>query len=158
MKKLLTTLFFILAMFINPVFADITNQNEIDDALAKLDALSAFDPFQFCNKTELIGYRRDQFNMATDQYRANVIATKDMINRNVQELDFLAANTQMTDSQKNAQHNRIYQDINGNLSNLDSATYSYVNGLRWFMPSLTYQNYYKRFIEYYKSLNIKNYQ
>ena len=157
MKKLLFIISLIFLMFISPAFADILNEDDIDVVVAKLDGLSSFDPYSIFNKSEVIGNRRDQFEMATNQYRAGVIAVKDHINRNRQELYVIKDDQQMPEDVKAVQIGRIYQDINFAVSQLETATYNYINNLRWFMPTLTYQHYYKGFLGYYQGLNLKNY-
>ena len=157
MKKVFLNLLFVLLMLIAPVNADVFNEADIQEVVSKLDNLATFNPYNFFNKSEIIGYRRDQFEMSTNQYRTTVIAVKDRINKNTQELYVFQDDQQMPEDTKNVQMGRIYQDINFALAELDTSTYNYINNLRWFMPTLTYQRYYKSFLNYYQQLNIKNY-
>ncbi len=158
MKKIIFILSFVFLMFITPAMADILNEDDIDIAVNKLDVLSNFDPYSIFNKSEVIGTRRDQFEMSTNQYKTGVIAAKDRINKDKQELFVFKDDQEMPEDQKTVQIGRIYQDVNFTLSQVEMNTYNYVNNLRWFMPTLTYQRYYKGFLDYYQNLDIRNYK
>ncbi|MBQ3640458.1 hypothetical protein II906_00765 [bacterium] len=154
MKKILGLIALFLSFLFVPVFADVSNDRDIQDAVAKLNGIVSMNPYSLFNKSELIGYRRDQFEMSTNHYKARVAAARDRISNLRSQLKSIKNDNSINEEEKSTKLDGSLQEINGYLAEVDSLTFAYLNEIRWFMPSLTYQRYYKKFQNYYSYLNI----
>ena len=154
MKKIFGLIALFLSFLFIPVFADVSNDRDIQDAVAKLNGIVSMNPYSLFNKSELIGYRRDQFEMSTNHYKSRVAAARDRITNLRYQVKSVKNDINISDEERSTKIDGSMQEINGYLAEVDSLTFSYLNEIRWFMPSLTYQRYYKKFQQYYNYLNV----
>lgn len=157
MKKILKNLFFCLIallVFVTVSNADISSNADIYRNTAKLKELCDIDIATFVNKSELIGMRADSFNMQTEQYKKFIYNAQIQLQNKIQRLQVIENSIDYSDSEKNMQKSQVYQDVSVILSDLNTYTYNYINQLEYIMPTITYQRFSKKFLEYYKSLEL----
>lgn len=138
--------------------AAIMSEYDISFKKGQLQELAQYDYISFINKNELIGYRLDGFNMATSQYKNAVMITLERLNKNLAQIEIINNSTDFSDSDKQVQLNNIYQDSDAALYDLDSKSINYVFSLKNTMPSITFNRFAKRFIEFYNSFQLTNSQ
>ena len=134
--------------------AVINSEYDIQYKLEKLTTLKNFDFFSIINKNELIGYRLENFNMSSTYYVNNVISVMDSLRNILNQIDIVKNSADYSDTEKSMQLNKLYQDANTALNDLDIKTMNFIIEARNYMPSMTYQKYAKKFREYYNSLEI----
>ncbi len=134
--------------------AVVTNKYDMQNSVEKLNQLADFDFISLINKSELIGYRLNNFEMLSGEYKRTVIATKDNIVQNINKIDIIENSTDFSDSEKEMQSKQIYNSTDFLLADLNTKTITYLMSLARFMPSITYQRYMKKFQDYYNELNI----
>ena len=154
MKKIFGLIALFLSFLFIPAFADVSDERDIQDVVAKLNGIISMNPYSLFNKSELIGYRRDQFEMSTNHYKARVTSARDRILNLSNQMKTIKKDTNINDEDRATAMTGSMQEVNGYIAEVDSLTYSYLNEIRWFMPSLTYQRYYKKFQNYYSYLNV----
>ena len=161
MKKIIALFaFFVLVVSsftINSAMA-VYSSYEVEESIAKLERLAYDDYFSMINKSELIGVRYDNFNMQTMQYKSDISNIIGIFKEKLNKIEIINNSTDYSDTEKQMQLNNIYQEINSLLNSIDMKTLNYLNNLGMFMPSITYQRYYRDFVEYYNGLGITNYQ
>ena len=96
--------------------------------------------------------------MQTMQYQTDIANTAGIFKEKLNKIEIIQNSTDYSDTEKQMQLNNIYQEINSLLNSVDTKTINYINNLGTFMPSITYQRYYKSFIEYYNELGITTYK
>ncbi len=147
----------ILALFVGFALnakAVINSQYEIQYKIEKLKELSSFDYISLINKNDLIGYRLEGFNMSCRYYMNNVIATTNVLENIIKQLDIVNNSTDYSNTEKTMQTSKLYQDANTALNDLDIKTMNYLIEIRNYMPTMTYQRYLKKFQEYYNDLGL----
>lgn len=158
-KKLLSVLSFILMFLFASLLsaqAIVTSQNDMKVTVDKLNNLARTDFISFVNKNELVGYRLNSYQMATESYRRNVYDAIERFNTGIDKIDLVNNSTDFSDTEKEMQINQILHEGDMTISDLNSKTISYLISLKGFMPSVTYQRYLKKFQTYYNSLNLIN--
>ncbi len=152
MKKILFNLFIIFSVFlftISSAFAEIKTVADIDKKIISLKVIYNTDFTTFYNKTELIGNATDNFINYTENYKrsAYMTATKlENIKKQISEL---------TGEDKSKQTALLFE-AEDCLFEFDNKTFMYIESLRRFVPSITYQRYQAKFNTFYNSLNLKN--
>ena len=157
MKKIICLIALFFMFVINSAFA-VYSPYEVEESIAKLEQLAQDDFFSMINKSELIGVRYDTFNMQTMQYQTDIANTAGIFKEKLNKIEIIQNSTDYSDTEKQMQLNNIYQEINSLLNSVDTKTINYINNLGTFMPSITYQRYYKSFIKYYNDLGITTYK
>lgn len=155
MKKFLSLLSVICMLFFLTVCdaqALIRSEGDLNYAASKLYEISEYDFLGLINKNELIGYRLDGFNMSTMQYQSYAKSTADGFLNIIGRLETINNSSDFSDSEKEMQINQLYQEAETSLSDVNSKTIWYLIDLRRTMPTITYQQYLKKFQDYYNSL------
>lgn len=157
-SKFLKVLFLLLAFFFCHLNASAVISSEADmmRKINQLKTLSQYDYLSLVNKNELIGYRLDSFNMASSQYKNSTKLVIDNFNSILFQIDTVRNSSDFSDSDKQIQINKLYQDADSALYNLDSQTINYLFSLRTFMPPITYQRYVKKFQSFYNEFQLTN--
>ena len=106
------------------------------------------------NKNELIGEIRSSFDMSTMQYKNNAGITAESLRNILRQIDIVKNSADFSDSDKNLQISKLYQDADSALYDLDSKTINYLMEVQRIMPTITYQRYVKKFLEQYNQMNL----
>ena len=157
MKKILGLLFTVGLLFFSTVTdakAFIQSEYELDAAATKVTELAENDLLSLVYKNELIGYRLESFNLQTMQYQRSAQFHADNLHSLRSKLDVIQNSIDFSDTEKDMQSRQLYQEADAALSDLNSKTISYLIGLRDLMPTVTYQRYVKRFLDYYNDLDL----
>lgn len=160
MKKILSLLSIICLMFmfsLSSVEAAIRSVADVNISANKLYQLSDKDLLGIINKNELIGYRLDSFNMSSMQYQNYTRTMAESVLSVGSRMELIENSSEISDTEKELQMNMLYTEAEGLLSDVNSKTISYLIEIRRVMPSITYQQYVKRFLEYYNGLQITDY-
>lgn len=155
--KLFLIPFLILILFIGTtmnVKAYISSESDIQYKIDQLKKLRNFDFFSLINKNQLIGYRLEGFNMSSGFYINSVIVVSDNLNNILKQIEFINNSTDYSDTEKNMQINKLYQNANTVLNDLDMKTMNFLIEIREYMPTVSYQKFVKSFKEYYNSLEL----
>lgn len=150
---LLAALFFTSLL---PANALILNDYDLNQGIAKLQRLFDHDYMTMINKSELIGYRLGNYNMLTSQYKNNAFLAIEECKKNLKQIQLVRNSSEYSDTEKQMQINILYQDCDRILYDIDNKTSTYLYSCRQNMPTITYQRYVKRFLEYYNSLHLTN--
>lgn len=152
--KLLSLLLLCFTFFVFVLSSDaaIRSTGEIYAKKAKLQTLSSYDFMSFVNKNELIGYRFGEFNMASSQYKNSVSMAIDSLNSIIDQIKYIENSADYSNSDKQVQISRLYQDADSVLYDLDSKTITYLTSVRDFMPTLTYSRFVKKFQTFYNQM------
>lgn len=157
MKKIFKNLFFgliTLLVFVTVSNAAILSNADIYRNTTKLKELYDYDFSTLVNKSELVGMRADSFNIQTEQYKNSVYNAQTQLQNKLQRLQVIENSIDYSDSEKDMQKSQVYQEVSVILADLNTYTYNYVYQLEYVMPTITYQRFSKKFLEYYKSLEI----
>ncbi len=157
MKKILSLLFTLSLLFFSTVTvanAKIDSQRDLKIAADKVNKLADYNLGSLVYKSELIGYRLENFNMRSMEYQRSAQFHADNLNSLSRKIDVVRNSIDFSDTEKEMQAKQIFQEADAALSDLNSKTISYLIGLRDLMPTITYQRYVKRFLDYYNDLNL----
>ena len=147
-------LFISFFFFILSANALVNSSSDINAKIIKLNKIAQYDYNSFVNKNELIGYRLSNFNMLTSQYQNSAKQSVDNLNNIVFQIDTIRNSSDFSDSDKELQINKLYQDADTTLYNFDSQTLNYIFSLRNVMPSISYQRFAKKFQEFYNEIQL----
>lgn len=142
--------------FVLSACSAIFSTGEILAKQTKLKTLAAFDYSSFVNKHELVGYRLSSFNMASSQHKNSAMIASDTLSNLVEQINYIENSADYSDSEKQVQIYKLYQEADSVLYDLDSKTINYLFSLRDIMPSLTYDRFVKKFQDYYNSMQLTN--
>jgi len=159
MKKFLTLISLTCILLFSAVVdvqAAIRNRQDMMIAAQKLQQLQQFDFLSLVNRNELIGYRLDEFNMSTMQYKANVTTVLNSLVNISRRMDTVMNSADFSDTEKQMQMNQLLQEADVAVSDINVKSVTYLMLLKNSMPTITYSRYVKRFQEYYNSLDITN--
>ncbi len=152
---LTSVLFLALAMNAN---AALTTESNINTKLSSLNSIAQYNCISLVNKSELIGYRLQNFNFATSQYQNTARLAAEKVNNIINQISIIRESSDFSDSDKEIQVNNMLQEADTALYDLDARTIDYLYSLRTNMPTITYRKYVKKFLEFYNSKNITNAQ
>ena len=162
MKKMFLKIMLILALCItficNSANALVRSESDIQYKIKQIQTLCDQDYFNFINKSELIGYRLSNFEMYTQQYKNSANATIQKLNSILMQISLVRNSADFSDSEKTMQINKLYQDAETILIDLNNTTVNYIFSIRLGMPSISYQRYTKKFIDYYNSFHFTDAQ
>ena len=155
-NKLLCILTLICFIFISALSASafISSEYEVKVKADKLQTLVNFDFMSLVNKNDLVGYRLSTFQMNTQYYINSVNTVKDNLYGIDNQINIIRNSTEISDTEKSMQTSKLLSEADSLLSDLDSKTVNYIIGIKSTMPTVTYQNYARKFTAYYNSLNI----
>lgn len=136
--------------------AMISSESDMYRKLGQLKTIAQFDYLSLVNKNELIGYRLESFNMASSQYKNSANLVVENFNNILSQINTIRNSSDFSDSDKQMQISKLYQEADTILYNLDSQTINYLFSLRSFMPPITYQRYLKKFQAFYNELQLTN--
>ena len=160
MKTKLAKILILVAIFITSLFipanAIVTSEYDIQRRIQQVQQLATFDYNQFVNKADLIGYRRNNFSMLISQYTTTASMTAEQLRTIVTQIQMTKKSSDFSDSDKMINVNNSYLDADKILYNLDNQTINFLYSCKNTMPTVTYQKFVKRFLDYYNSLQITN--
>ena len=134
--------------------AYINSQQDLHNAILKIYDLRNFDSMKFISKSELIGERLTDFNEARYVYNSTLESGMYQLMQFEEEINRLNNSTNMDQRAIDTQIQRIYNNANAVVSNINSQAGMYIQRIRYSMPTMTYQKYRKKFYEYYESVNL----
>ncbi len=146
----LFTIFFVFCLNANAI---ISSESDIINKINQLQVISDYDYISMVNKNELIGYRLDSFNMASSQYKNSARQVIDNFKNLLFQMDTIKNSSDFSDSDKDVQIKKLYQEADSALYTLDSQTLNYLFSIRDFMPPITYQRYVKKFQAFYNDFH-----
>lgn len=149
-------LFFAFFAFVLNANATISSEYDINRKMEQLREIAQYDYISLINKNELIGYTLDSFNMASSQYKNSAYLAIEHFNSILSQIDTIKNSSDFSDSDKQLQISKLYQDADATLYNLDSQTMNYLFSIRNFMPSITYQRFVKKFQAFYNEFQLTN--
>ena len=157
MKKkligLLLTGMLVLASSVN-AYAIISSTSELAYKADLLNQYSSMDLMSFINKSDLIGFRLQNYEMLTSQYQNQAKQAEENLRSIEKEIEVIQITSEIAETEKMMQINRLYQEADAILYDLDSKTTQYVYAIRRFMPTITYDRYVKKLMEYYSNLHL----
>jgi len=159
-NKILNFFFAFIILCVSALNAD-ARVNSQADLYAKANVLKNIAQYNYSSmigKTELIGYRMDSFNISASQYQNNAWLAYETINNINSQIDMINNSVEFSDSDKQLQINKLYQEADAALYDLDSKTMNYVYSLRNFMPSISFGRYSKKFLDFYNSQRVTDNQ
>jgi hypothetical protein len=139
-----------------PAKATISSEYDVQAKISQVQQLANYNYDQLVNKTDLIGYRRANFNMYIAQYKTTANMTTEQLRTITSQIQVLNNTSEMSDSDKRMQKNNLFMDADKILYNLDNQTVNFLASCKSTMPTITYQKFVKHFLEYYNSLQITN--
>ena len=154
--NILLTVVLFLTFLVMPANAIVTSEYDVLAKISQVQQLATYDYSQLVNKTDLIGFRRANFNMFIAQYQTTANMTTEQLRTIISQLQLLKNSSEMTDSDKKMQMNNLYLDADKILYNLDNQTVNFLASCKNTMPTITYQKFVKHFLEYYNSMQITN--
>lgn len=157
MKKLLGLLTLVCLLFFSAITdanAAINNKYELRAAADKVSEIARYDVLSFVNKNELIGYMLDNFNLRAMDYQRIAQYHAENMYGYITQIEIIENSVDFSDTEKEMKCRQFYQYADTSLADLNSKTISYLVGLRDMMPTITYQRYVKRFLDYYNDLNL----
>lgn len=137
-------------------FATINSVSDINSKIRKLNKIVNYDYINMITKSELIGDRLQEFNMSTSQYKNEVKLVSKSLKNITNQIKLIEDVKDIPDSEKLIQTSKLYQDAETLLYTVDSKTTQYIFSVRSFMPTITYQRYSKKFLNFYNSLDISD--
>ncbi len=158
MKKFLRNIFifFCLIFFVTNLTAQaaITSKEDIKRCISKMEKLADTDFTTLLNRNEVIGQRRDSYEMITYQYIRTVRSQIERFNSYVARIEAIENNYELSDTEKSNQIQTIYNEAHMSMFDLDTRSANYIFQLRDWLPSITYQKYGRSFMKYYNSFDM----
>ena len=119
MKKKLLNIFtaLCLSLFLisSAVNAAITSEADVTYKLNQVQSIVNYDFNSMVNKNELIGEIRSSFDMSTMQYKNNAGITAESLRNILRQIDIVKNSADFSDSDKNLQISKLYQDADSAL-------------------------------------------
>ena len=138
---------------VNEVNAVIFSQADVYVAIERMRDLAGKDMMSMINKSEIIGYRYDNFRIVTMQYQRNIAAAADNLQNIANRINLIENSSDYSDTEKNMQVQKLYQEADATISKVHTATMDYLIGLNQ-LPTITYSKFVRKFQDYYNSLNL----
>ncbi len=157
MRKLLGILSIVCVLFFSVITdanAAMTDKYQVRAAADKVSGLAQYDVLSFVNRNELIGYMLDSFNLRAMEYQRIAQYHAENMYGIATKIEVIENSADFSDTDKELQCRQLCQNADAALSDLNSKTISYLIGLRDMMPTITYQRYVKRFLDYYNDLDL----
>ncbi len=158
LKKKILNLFTLICLALFSIFqtahAVIMSEADITFKMNQVQSIANYDFYSMINKNELIGEMRSAFNMSTMQYRNNANMTVESLRNILSQIDIIKNSSDFSDSDKNLQLSKLYQDADRALYDLDAKTINYLFDAQRVMPTITYQRYVKKFLQQYNDMNL----
>lgn len=148
--------FFALFMSIQSAFALIYSDADIYQKIDKLNVISNTDFISFINKADMVGYRLAGFEMTTSNYKNYIRMTTEQLSNISTQIQEIRRTTELSETDKNMQISKMYQDATTLMFNVDNQTMNYLISLNQLMPTITYARFIKTYQEFYNGLNITN--
>lgn len=147
---------FALFTFVQGAFAMIYSDSDIYQKINQLNTISNTDFISFINKADMVGYRLAGFDMTTSNYKNYIRMTIEQLNNLVSQIQETRSSVELSDTDKNLQISKMYQDATNLMFNVDNQTMNYLISLNQIMPTITYSRFLKSYQDFYNSLNITN--
>lgn len=154
--KIFIKLFLVLAFCVMScsAFAAVETKEDLNKKIQAVESLYKKDFTTMYQKNAVFGITADKFDMTTQHYKNNVSSALRKLTFIQKELNNIDANKNFTKEQKVMEEQSKLQDADDVLFELENKTFNYIESLMFILPSLTYQQYTKKFKEYYNQLNL----
>ena len=152
----LFALFLALFSFVQGAFAFVTSDAEIKQKINKLNVIMNTDYISFINKADVVGYRLSSFEMQNANYKNQARMNIENLNNILIQLNDVRNSLELSDTDKNMQVAKLYQQAKNILFGMDNVTMNYLMSLNTIMPTITYERFVKRFQDFYNGLNLTN--
>lgn len=139
---------------VNTANAVIYSEDDIQIKIEQLEQLCDFDFLSLINKSELIGFRLQNFRMSSQLYSNSIIVTIDNLKNIVNQIELVKNSADFSGTEKDMQINKLLHSADTALFELDTKTMSYLMDLRISMPTITYDRYIRKFQDYYNNLGL----
>lgn len=136
--------------------AAILSESDLIQKTQQVQSLCDYDFISLINKSEMIGYRMESFQLATSQYQNTVRVTADKLRSLQSQINIIRMSSDFSDGDKQMQYNNVYQEADAALYNLNTKTIEYLTEQRRVMPFITYKRFVNKFQDLYNSLNLTN--
>ena len=114
------------------------------------------DYISFINKADVVGYRLSSFEMQNANYKNQARMNIENLNNILIQLNDVRNSLELSDTDKNMQVAKLYQQATNILFGMDNVTMNYLMSLNTIMPTITYERFVKRFQDFYNGLNLTN--
>lgn len=150
------TLFLTLFSFVQSANALVYSEADIYQKINQLNVIMNTDYISFINKADLVGYRLSTFEMQTANYKNQARMNIENLNNILVQINDVRNSLELSQTDKNMQINRLYQQSANLLFGMDNMTMNYLLSLNTVMPTITYNRFVNRFQEFYNALNLTN--
>lgn len=141
---------------ISDVQAVINSEYQIEASANRVMELANADLLSMVYKNELVGYRLDAFKMRAQEYQRLAQYHAENLNALVNKVQLANNSIDVSDSEKEMQRRQYYQEADAALSDLNSKTITYLYGIKDIMPTITYERYVKKFLDFYNGLQLSD--
>ena len=149
-------LFLALFSFAPSASALVYSDADIYQKINQLQIIMQTDYISFINKAEVVGYRLSSFEMQTMNYKNQARMNIENLNNILTQINEIRNSMELSESDKNMQISRLYQQSANLLFGMDNMTMNYLLSLNTILPSITYNRFINRFQEFYNELNLTN--
>ena len=156
-NKLFSVLFLAIFLVISafaPALAQIQSESEIYYKQNQLQTILDTDFMSFVHKNELIGYRLDSYNIDVQYYKNVVYGVVEKFKNSITQIQIIRTSQDLSDTDKEIQISKIYQDLDVTLYDLDSKTITFVSNCKRNMPTITFQRFAKSFENFYNAFQL----
>lgn len=149
-------LFLALFTFVQGAFATVASDADIRQKIDKLNIIMNTDYISFINKADVVGYRLSSFEMQNANYKNQARMNIENLNNILIQLNDVRNSLELSDTDKNMQIAKLYQQATNLMFSMDNVTMNYLMTLSTVMPTITYDRFVKRFQSFYNGLNLTN--
>ena len=149
-------LFLTLFSFVQSASALVYSEADIYQKINQLNVIMNTDYISFINKADLVGYRLSTFEMQTMNYKNQARMNIENLNNILVQINDIRNSLELSQTDKNMQISRLYQQAANLLFDMDNMTMNYLLSLNTVMPTITYNRFVNRFQEFYNALNLTN--
>ncbi len=153
---LVLAVFFSLFAFVQSAFAIIYSDADMIQKINQLNVISNTNFISFINKADMVGYRLSSFEMTSSNYKNYIRMTTEQLNNLLVQIQEVRRTTELSETDKNMQISKMYQDATSLLFNVDNQTMNFLISVEQIMPTITYSRFVKNYQEFYNGLNLTN--
>ncbi len=149
-------LFLALFSFAQSASAIVYSDADIYQKINQLNVIMQTDYLSFINKADVVGYRLSSFEMQTMNYKNQARMNIENLNNILIQINDIRNSMELSESDKNLQISKLYQQSANLLFGMDNMTMNYLISLNSILPTITYNRFINRFQEFYNELNLTN--
>jgi len=136
-------------------FAGVQSLEEIYSAAEGLGKMAECDLSGLIGSAELIGESKRFFNIAASQYKNLVKQGQENMLRQAAIIEQIQTYN-LPEDEKYAKINEHYQDADNIIYGINARSLEHLYGLERFMPTVSYQKYSKKFLNFYNGLHLSD--